>query len=139
MLLARKKVLSPVSNFSAYEAAVRLLAMESPLTHTEFCFLPPNSTSMTQPLNQGIIQAFKCKYCKLWLKYMVEEIDEERDSIKTVNVMKSVKCSIEAWNSITTATMANCWRHASLSTAPEIPILDVSHAEVCKWVSRLLR
>lgn len=34
------------------------------LMNTEICFLPPNTIAKLQPLDQGIIAAFKVRYRK---------------------------------------------------------------------------
>ena len=31
-------------------------------------FLPPNTTSATRPMDQGVIRSLKAKYCRIWFK-----------------------------------------------------------------------
>jgi hypothetical protein len=42
-------------------------------------FLPPNCTSVSQPLYQDIIRAFKSRYRKLIVKFMLLCAEEERE------------------------------------------------------------
>ena len=54
-----KHALLLMDNFSAHEVAVELLGGSDSLTNTKVMWLPPNATSIYQPLDQGIIQNWK--------------------------------------------------------------------------------
>jgi hypothetical protein len=74
-------------------------------------FLPPNCTSVIQPLDQGIIRAFKSKYRKLIVRFMLLCAREEREytHIKTKQAIENI---IEAWKQVKKSTIINCWRKA---------------------------
>uniref|UniRef100_A0A667ZJI2 DDE-1 domain-containing protein n=1 Tax=Myripristis murdjan TaxID=586833 RepID=A0A667ZJI2_9TELE len=42
-------------------------------------FLPPNTTSLIQPMDQGIIHAFKALYTRNTLQHLVEAMDSDQD------------------------------------------------------------
>lgn len=42
-------------------------------------FLPPNTTSLIQPMDQGIIRAFKALYTRNTLQHLVEAMDSDQD------------------------------------------------------------
>jgi len=45
-------------------ASVHGIASDLELKHLKIIFLPPNTTSMTQPMDAGIIQTIKLRYRK---------------------------------------------------------------------------
>jgi hypothetical protein len=70
-------------------------------------FLPPNCTSVIQPLDQGIIRVFKRKYRKLIVKLMLLCAEEEREltPIKTKQEIENIK---EPWKQVKKSTIINC-------------------------------
>ncbi len=61
---------------------------EMELSNVKFVFLPPNTTTGTQPLDSGIIRNFMVKYRKMLLKFLLshEDVTTLADAIKKVNV-----------------------------------------------------
>lgn len=60
--------------------------------HTKFsniqiCFLPPNTTSVLQLLDLGIINNFKIHYRQLFLRYVISKIDEVDKASDVVNLV----------------------------------------------------
>ncbi|XP_054726261.1 tigger transposable element-derived protein 1-like [Anastrepha obliqua] len=47
--------------------------------NVQFCYLPPNTTSLIQPLDQGIIATFKKYYIKRSFQYVVDKLDHNED------------------------------------------------------------
>ncbi|XP_028664099.1 tigger transposable element-derived protein 1-like [Erpetoichthys calabaricus] len=78
-------------------------------------FLPPNTTSLIQPMDQGVIRAFKALYTRNSLQHMVEAMDTDDDfSLKEywrkymitscmVNVQKAL-------NDMKKDTVNACWK-----------------------------
>jgi DDE superfamily endonuclease. len=54
-------------------------------------WLPPNTTSKYQPLDQGIINAWKALWRREWIHYMLCEYDAGRDPVKTIDVLKAIR------------------------------------------------
>jgi hypothetical protein len=65
MVSENRKVLLLMDNFSAHESAVKELGGETALSNVEIEWLPPNTTSYWQPLDQGIMASFKLQYRKM--------------------------------------------------------------------------
>ena len=63
-------------------------------------FLPANTTLHLQPLDQGIIKAFKARYRKRMMKSLVAKIEQD-DSVtelsKEINVLDAVHWIRESW------------------------------------------
>lgn len=76
-------------------------------------FLPPNTTSVLQPCDQGIIQNLKFNYRKQLLrKYLVAIEAIEEFSISLLDALHMLR---SAWNSVKPTTIENCFRHAGFS------------------------
>ena len=82
-------------------------------------FLPPNTTSVLQPCDQGIIQALKMHYGKRVLKKVIAAIETEKtpDSvIKEMNVLDAMTTAASVWDDVSHQTIANCFRHVGFKT-----------------------
>jgi len=88
-----QKVLLLINDHSAYVAAIENLnaSSNSIFSIIEVCFLPPNTTSLYQPYDQGIIASFKVLYRRYWTRYLLQEFEEGRKGRETINVLKAIK------------------------------------------------
>jgi len=85
------------------------------LTNVEFRFLPPNTTAKLQPLDLGIIRAFKARYRKHMIKHLLTQIDtceSASELCKNVNVLKAIHWTVRSWNETKTSTIESCFRDA---------------------------
>ena len=82
------------------------------LKNTEVAFLPKNSTSVTQPLDAGIIQAFKQHYRK-FLKWTLKKLEETQQQSK-IDLRTALEFVGTAWYDVTTNAIKNCWRRTTL-------------------------
>lgn len=73
------QVLLTMGNFFAHLSGVELCP---PPPNIRICWLPANSTSRFQPLDQGIIQSLKAYYRRQWLSFMLECYNSNLDPIK---------------------------------------------------------
>lgn len=80
------------------------------LTNITIHFLPPNTTSIVQPLDQGIIRAFKAHYRSILTHRLISDFDNQ----KKISVSLKDACDYVAmsWSRISSNTIGNCFRHA---------------------------
>jgi hypothetical protein len=87
-----RKVLLLMDNFSAHECAVKTLEQsDKQLQNIRLEFFPANSTSLYQPLDQGIIRNFKTFYRRYWLHYMAVKTLDWKNPLKEMNVLHAIR------------------------------------------------
>jgi len=111
-----RKIIMLCDNCAAHSNDVKL-------TNVKLVFLPPNTTSLIQPMDQGIIANFKKQYRSLVLRRLVNDMDTSEaraaEVARKLNVLDSLHMQREAWNRITHATIVNCCRKASFVVPEE--------------------
>jgi hypothetical protein len=116
----RRKVLLLMDNFSGHELAIQLVGGLQGLSNVRIAWLPPNTTSKWQPMDQGIIASFKLQYRRLWVAFMLREYEANKNPQKTVNLLKAVQWTRAAWESaVTKDTIKRCWVKSTLIKKPE--------------------
>ena len=84
-----------------------------PSGNIKLIFLPKCTTSRLQPLDAGIIKAFKRKHRKRLLKYVVSQIDEGKnvsEIILGINIANAIHWLQLAWRDVSTETIINCFQ-----------------------------
>lgn len=89
------------------------------IPHFSIVFLPPNTTSMYQPMDKGIIKCVKIKYKSHLVKWLLPaEYGRLPMGINlgiVIPIMENAFLWIsEAWVSCTSTTIQNCWHHADI-------------------------
>lgn len=73
-------------------------------------FLPPNTTAMTQPMDQGIIWSLKSHYKKMLMERSINSMDSgEPFQFSLLDALFMVRT---AWNQVTEETIARCFAKA---------------------------
>ena len=83
-------------------------------------FLPPNTTSMLQPLDLGIIKSFKVHYRKSFLSHVIAKLEESSSAseiVKSVNILHALRWTAQAWECVSSETIKKCFRNAGILTA----------------------
>ena len=83
--------------------------------HVRVEFLPKNTSALIQPMNQGVIAAFKAHYLRRMLSQLVQETaGTDRPSVRefwrSYTVMTAVDNIAKAWAELQPATMNSAWR-----------------------------
>jgi hypothetical protein len=128
-----------MDNFSAHQLALELIEeSDQHLKWTRIEWFPANTTPLYQPLDQRIIQNWKCLVKKELLVFLMTEFDSGRDYTKTHHVLRA----ITAWQVVESTTIINCWKKGI--KIPEGPIdswaesLDV-HEEIQETANTLVK
>ena len=113
-----RKILLILDNCTAHPPNVEL-------TNIEMVFLPPNTTSLIQPMDQGIIKNLKGHYRAKLSSRLISELDNDssrqmKDVVKTVNLLDALYLVSEAWSDVKKETVANCFRHSRFIKNDEI-------------------
>jgi len=116
-----REVLLTMDNFSAHIAA---LESNPPPLNIQISWLPKNSISRFQPLDQGIIQSFKSHYRRQWLSYMLECYEKNQNPLDSMNIHLAIRWTLRSWNNyISNTTIYNCFRKSTLVLYPiSLPI-----------------
>jgi hypothetical protein len=126
--ISNRRVLLLMDNFSAHLLAVHTTP---PPPNIRIQWLPAESTSVFQPLDQGILQNLKHYYKKNWLRFMLREYESGQDPIKTVTLHQALCWSLSAWNDeITSSTIYSCFRKSTVIDGrslklPEQPVSGI--------------
>ena len=84
------------------------------LSHLKLVFLPPNTTSVTQPMNQGVIRCLKAHYKKRLVKLILRSLDSNKPLPK-VSLLTTLQLLVSAWNEVSQTTIVNWFNEAKIS------------------------
>ncbi|KAL2082547.1 hypothetical protein ACEWY4_022365 [Coilia grayii] len=107
----RRKVLLFLDNATSHCPDIKL-------SHVTLKFFPANTTSVLQPLDQGIIRAFKARYRKRLLRAVIAKVDNATTAsevAKSVNVLDAIRWISGAWNETKTETIVKCFRNSGFN------------------------
>jgi hypothetical protein len=129
--MAGRKVLLLLDNFSGHELGVEKVGGLDSLQHVKIRWLPPNTTSHWQPLDQGIIASFKLHYRRQWVEYIVRMLNFDKDPNKTVTLLKAIQWTRIAWNDcVTDSTISRCyWKSTIIEKPANRTVIDEGMAE----------
>ena len=84
------------------------------LSHVKLVFLPPNTTSVSQPMDQGVIRCLKAHYRKRLVKLILRSLDSNKPLPK-VSLLTALQLLVSAWNEVSQTTIVNCFKKAKIS------------------------
>lgn len=132
-----RQVLLTMDNFSAHYSAIQICP---PPANIRICWLPANSTSRYQPLDQGIIQNFKAYYKQQWLQCILQSIEQGNALDSGVDIRLAIRWIVRSWNNeVSNTTIYNCFRKSTLISSPislPTPILPIGISELYNKVVR---
>ncbi|XP_066249563.1 tigger transposable element-derived protein 6-like [Euwallacea similis] len=108
MKIQNRKILLFLDNAGSYPRDLNL-------ENIKICFLPPNCTSMCQPLDQGIIKNVQFFYRDLILKHILTKVDaalSASELAKSINILEALYFVRRVWNNVSQATIKNYFAKA---------------------------
>ena len=84
-------------------------------SHIKFLMLPPNATSIVQPLDQGIIRSVKRRYKKKLAERYLVSVENNKDAntiIKQLDIAAATNMVHNAWKETSSTIIQNCFRKA---------------------------
>lgn len=76
-------------------------------------FLPPNVTSLIQPMDQGVIEWLKRRYRRKYISSILEKSEEGFnifESMKSLNIKDAIYTIADSWEEIKPDTLQKSWR-----------------------------
>ncbi|XP_067125448.1 tigger transposable element-derived protein 1 isoform X1 [Centruroides vittatus] len=78
-------------------------------------FFPLNTTSVLQPMYQGVVTAFKAYYLRRTFEEILKAVDTEenltvREFWRKFNILDAIKIIVDAWNEITELNLKGVWK-----------------------------
>lgn len=73
-------------------------------------YLPPNVTSLIQPMDQGILETFKRRYRKSLLRAVLQDDNDLKSFYKKWTIKDAMYSAAESWSEITPITLRKSWR-----------------------------
>ena len=76
-------------------------------------FLPANTTSHLQPLDQGILRAFKARYKKHLLRSLlskIERFESVSELCKEITLVDAINWIAKAWSEKASLTLTKCFK-----------------------------
>ncbi|XP_022108728.1 tigger transposable element-derived protein 6-like [Acanthaster planci] len=110
----KRKVLLFVDNCAAHPKVPHL-------KYITLQFLPPNTTSQLQPMDQGVIRNMKVHYRRKLPQTLLSAYDAG-ETPQPVNILETINMVHTAWGAFEQDCIANCFRKAGfIDTTPRSP------------------
>ena len=89
----------------------------------ELVFLPSNTASNTQPMDQGVIWSLKSKCRILSVRRIISALENDED-MPSFSVLDAMKMLVLAWESVTEETIINCFSKADISKDQQVTAIN---------------
>ena len=120
-----RKILLFMDNASSHQ--------ELDLANVKIVKLPAKSTSILQPMDQGIIQALKLKFYKQQSQCIISKMEKSplsgTDLLKEVTVLDTIYWINRAWKDITSTCIKRCFKKCGFDKVGEQPLENGSDNE----------
>ena len=98
-----RKILLFIDNFSGHNNN------EWNFSNINLIFLPQNTTSILQPLDQGIIKNFKVIYRSKVINRLLAQMDFNEEIEIKIDIKNAIDYTVSSWNEIKQSCVKNCF------------------------------
>ena len=95
------------------------------LSNVKLIFLPPNTTSVSQPMDQGVIKCLKAFYRRRLVNLMIKRLEQGQDLPK-ISILRALQLLVASWNDVTKTTIVNCFGKAKISAKDQVNAAEIS-------------
>ena len=85
------------------------------LTNVQLVFLPPNTSSVLQPMDQGVITSLKAYYWGRVIHRLCRALDKTK-TLPKVSILQAMKILVSSWKAVSVQTIVNCFRKAGITS-----------------------
>ena len=111
-----RKIVLIIDNCPAHPNVDNLKAIQ-------LVFLSPNTTSKTQPMDQGVIRALKAFYRTNVVGRQIKYVDEGKTTPK-INILQAMCMLVKSWDAISINTVKNCFRKTGISQETQVASIN---------------
>ncbi|XP_078468486.1 jerky protein homolog-like [Lampetra planeri] len=99
--------------------------------HITVEFLPPNVTTLLQPMDQGVTALFKCLYRKELLRKLLDMEDEDPETLirhwRALSIKDALFVAASAWRHVRRDILNRCWK--PIWPASFVPQVDLEEED----------
>jgi hypothetical protein len=134
-----RSVVLILDRLSTNEVAVRTIeSSDRPLQNTFLMWLPASFTSKFWPLDKGIIWSWKAHWRRQWLRFLADEVGEDRNPLATMNILKAVRWGIQSWElDITPETITECFDRVLTGSSSRVEYSQSVEVEIRRQLCQL--
>lgn len=85
------------------------------LTNIHLVFLPVNTTSVFQTMDQGVTRSLKVLYQKRVVRELLKVLDKNI-SLPKVSMVDAMNMLVSSWNIVLIEAIANCFRKVGITS-----------------------
>ena len=111
-----KKIALVIDNCPAHSSIDNLVSVD-------LIFLPPNTTSKLQPMDQGVILSLKAYYKSLSVRKLIEAIEKNKP-LPEFSILDAMRMLDVSWGKVTKEAVVNCFAKAGISKEKQVESLS---------------
>ena len=98
----------------------------SDLPNVQLVFLPPNTTSVLQPMDQSLFRSIKAHYWRRVARWLCRALDKTK-TLPKMSILQAMKILVSSWEAVSAQTIFNCFRKTGIT--PETKNVAITDAD----------